>query len=190
MPKKRYSPIALCPVHGIFEATGFASFGEFNRNISYVGCTTSCPKCGRRSEVIPGTYNPAADGMNILLDPSISAEALAAIKIIAQRAVAGTITPAAARAEIEKIEPRAASVFDFKSYSIGDKLAAFALLISLVDAAANLRAADPPTTIIHNQTVVQQGWDPPPPPDLAKKTKKPGSGTKKSGPVPRPKPKH
>src|SRR3990167_10692866 len=106
MEKKRHPP-AFCPEHGLFPFTAFV-IGPEAFQTTFINSTTSCPKCGKQSEIIPGVYDPTAAGLNVLIDESISVEALEAIRSLAERLKRGEISVEEAHAEAEKLAPQAA----------------------------------------------------------------------------------
>jgi hypothetical protein len=113
MPKVHYLP-AFCPVHGLFPSD-YTIGGD--STTSYIGNATCCLQCGRVSEVISGDYSSTSAGLNVLLDPSISEEALAAIKGLAERLQKGEISPELAQVEAEQISPKVGRLFDIRNWS-------------------------------------------------------------------------
>src|SRR5215210_5215487 len=101
-----FHPPAFCINHGIFPATAY-SIAAGAMNNAFIGCRTYCPQCGKESEVLPGVYDAQHDGLNILVDPSISPEMWAALRDIAERLQQGTVSIQQAKAEAEKITPKA-----------------------------------------------------------------------------------
>ena len=104
-------PYAFCTTHGLFEVRGFGMQQSGPGHISLIGCTTRCPACGKLSEVVPGQYSDIEGRLNLLLDPSISPEALRAIRSIAERLSRNEITPEEAEAEAEKVAPPLKKLF-------------------------------------------------------------------------------
>lgn len=123
-------PTAFCKSHGFFPATligiGPGAGGTF------IDCKTSCPACGQMSEVVPGTYHAHADRINLLVDRSISPEALAALRRIAEQAKANQITPEEAKEKAEKIAPGAGRLFDVGNWSDQAKATLYASIIGAI----------------------------------------------------------
>lgn len=99
------SPLAFCPVHGLVPATAFA-IGAGAHNITFKDVGVSCPICGKPSEVIPGTYDFTTERLGLVVDPSISPQALRALKSIAERLQEGEISPNEAAKEAATIDPK------------------------------------------------------------------------------------
>jgi hypothetical protein len=112
------------------------------------GISTNCPVCQGPSEIIPGKYEVGSDRLNLLIDPSISPAALAAIKDLAEAVHAGRITPEEAKSAAEKIHPKAGKLFDVANWSDQAKATLYAAIIG---AAAVLGAAKIASS--SNQTV-------------------------------------
>jgi hypothetical protein len=110
-----YHPLGFCKTHGVFPVRTIEISDATNS--AFVGCETNCPMCNAMGEIIPGTYSKTAEGLNVLLDPSISPDALAAIRDIAERARAGKITPEQAKSEAEHIKPGLGKLFDIGNWS-------------------------------------------------------------------------
>lgn len=117
-PDPVYRLMAFCKTHGVFPTDDFPTLGG-GTSINIPGpSSVPCRRCDAISEIIPGRYEATAAGkLNILIDPSISPEALAAIKDIAERALAGTIRPEEAKKEAEAVHPRAGTLFDPTSWT-------------------------------------------------------------------------
>ena len=134
MSRQTISPVGFCRRCGAFPATSFGG----GAGSSFIGCLTNCPRCGQISEVIPGRYDLVGERVSILLDPSISVEALSHLADIARRASEGLISAVEAQAEAEKIAPGAGKIFDIRNWS--DQAQA-TLLGSVIAAASVLGAA-------------------------------------------------
>jgi hypothetical protein len=130
MDKMNYPP-AFCPVRGLFPARAIA-IGGGAKNISFHNVATNCPVCNRTSEIIPGVYDSTPVGLNVLIDPSISPEALDAIKRLAQQLQKGEISPEQAKREAEKISPKLAKLFDISDWSDQAKATIYAAIIGAV----------------------------------------------------------
>jgi len=99
------SPLAFCTHHGLVPATAFG-IGAGAHNIVFKNVSVSCPICGQTSEVIPGVYDFTTERLDVMVDPSISPQALSALKSIAERLQAGRINPEEAANEAAAIDPK------------------------------------------------------------------------------------
>jgi hypothetical protein len=73
VPPRVFHPIGFCTKHGAFAVTGIHMGGGVQ---TFIHCTTNCPTCGSQSEIIPGRYETNTGRLNLLIDPSISPQAL------------------------------------------------------------------------------------------------------------------
>jgi hypothetical protein len=145
-------PLAFCPVHGIFPATGFA----FSSGAEFVDCRTDCfvRGCPSSCEVISGKYDATAYGLNILIDPSISRDALEAIKTIALKMKTGAITPQQASEEVSKIAPQVGGLF--QNWTRAEAIALATPLIAALTAIIVARSSPSPSTTITIQPVIER----------------------------------
>jgi hypothetical protein len=152
MSKPIHHPLGFCPVHGVFPAKVFALGPSASVHIE--NCGTNCPTCNGPAEIISALYEAKADRLNVLLHPSISPEALAAIRQLALDLQQGKITPAQAARAAKKIHPLAARVFEFFGWS--DPKARATYIVGVVGVATTLltRPASPPTVIV--QPVIER----------------------------------
>jgi hypothetical protein len=159
-------------------------FGPGVRHVAILGIAQPCPKCGHPSQIIPGTYDATQDGLNVLIDPSISPDALAAIKHLALRLKNAEITPEQAKKEAEKISPKLGKLFDISGWSDQAKATLYAAVIAAATAVSVAKMTSTPkeTTII-NQIFIEQS--------VSRKNKLSSSTTipNKSIPFPKPRPK-
>src|SRR5262245_53187045 len=132
-------PIAFCNIHGVFPATAL-TLGN-GAGITVVNCRINCPVCGASSEIIPGHYQARADQLNLLIDPSVSPSAVAALRSLAMAASTGKITAEQARAEAEKIHPKAGKLFDVQNWSDQAKATLYAAIIAAGGAITAARIA-------------------------------------------------
>jgi hypothetical protein len=102
---------AFCPVHGLFKTSAMAvqpgatfAANNLGTNCAVSGCTYIC-------EIIPGLYKGTEQGLTLLVAKSISREALAALKSIAEKVRDGKITPEQAEDQAKQITPVAAGLF-------------------------------------------------------------------------------
>ena len=150
-----HHPPACCPEHGLFPATRFILKGG-SKNIQFIRCFHGCPECGHLSEVIPGIYDASLDDLNILIDRSITPEALGEIRRIAERLQHGEISVPQAKAEAENISPKAGQLFDIANWSDQAKATLYAAIIgatAIVVAARMTSSADPTVSV---QPVVER----------------------------------
>lgn len=69
---------AVCPVHGPFESRGFAAAG---RGTTFIGSKETCPRCGRLSPVMDGTFDFDHAGIaTVISAPQWSRDALDALQ--------------------------------------------------------------------------------------------------------------
>lgn len=165
-PRKRAvtHPIALCPSHGFFPATAIA-LGP-GSTMGIYQSRMSCPQCGTPSEILPGMYRGGVDTINLLIDPSISLQALGALRKLAERAQAGKISVQEAKREAEKIHPKAAKLFDIVNWSDQAKATLYGAIIGAVALIAAARITSPAsqTTAINPvalERVIQKSAKPP-----------------------------
>ena len=125
---------------------------------SFIGSVTNCPnpKCSHKCEIIPGVYDTTADGLNVLIDPSITPEALGEIRRIAERLQQGEISVPQAKAEAEKISPKAGQLFDIANWPPQAKATLYAAIIgaTAIIAAARMASSPDPTVIV--QPVIER----------------------------------
>jgi hypothetical protein len=120
-------PLGFCSVHGVFSAPALA-LGA-GSGATFINCGTTCPICRRPSEIIPGHYEAHADRLNLLVDPRISPEALAALQRLAKAASTGQISVEKAREEAEKIQPGAGRLFDIADWPAQAKATLYAAIV-------------------------------------------------------------
>jgi hypothetical protein len=132
MSKASYPP-AFCSVHGLFPAVGSIGLGA-GSSIKILNSVTNCrtPGCNQTScEILPGEYRASDKGhLDLLLDPSISPEALAAIRELATKLHDGQITPEEAKTEISRIAPQAAGIF--KGWTRAEMIAGAGLIVAIL----------------------------------------------------------
>jgi hypothetical protein len=85
-------PIAYCPDHGFFPVAAFGLIGSGVKTFMH-GVSTNCPSCNRTSEILPGEYEVVGDRLQLLVDTSISREALFKLREIAELLQRAEITP-------------------------------------------------------------------------------------------------
>jgi hypothetical protein len=155
MPRQVFHPAAFCAVHGIFPATLIPI--ESGGSAEFNNCVHSCPVCGCDSEIIPGRYEAGSDRLNVLIDPSISPSALAAIRNLAEAVRTGQLSSEDAFREAAKIHPRAATLFDVANWSDQAKATLYAAILGAVAVITAARIASAPSqTVIVNPTVVER----------------------------------
>lgn len=157
MPYRSYAPPAFCPTHGLFPANQFPispnSVGQ-----TIIGSKQLCPTCGHPSEIIPGIYNHTPSGLNILLDPSISPEALQALKSIAEKFQRNEISAEEAQRAAEAVVPGTGKLFDVKNWSDIAQATLAASIIGAIGivAAAGINATKTGDSHTHNVHVSLQ----------------------------------
>lgn len=145
-------PPAFCLTHGIFPATAFGIGGGAS-NVTLIGNLTNCPRCNAMCEIIPGQYNSSSGRLNILIDPSISRNALLALQKLAEAVQRGQITNENALKAAQKIHPKAAQLFNISEW--GDQAKA-TLYASIIAGTALLVAAKMSQTETTNFTIIDQ----------------------------------
>lgn len=147
-------PAAICKTHGIFPATAFAF--EPGVNITLLGISTTCPVCGSISEILPGTYSAFKDRIDLLLDPAVSAEVLAALRLIVEAARDNKISQPEAKRQAEKVLPGSGRLFDIGNWGDQAKATLYASIIGAIAlvAAAKVSSSSSSTTVI--QPVIER----------------------------------
>jgi hypothetical protein len=142
-------PTAFCRVHGFFPAQAFA-LGP-GSSVTITGCSTDCPACGAKSEIIPGNYQALSDCINLLLDASISPQALGALRKIAELAEAQKISAEQAKHEAERVVPGGGRLFDVSNWSDQARATLYASIIGAIAvvAAAKLSSCSSPNVVVH-----------------------------------------
>lgn len=141
-----FSPSGFCLTHGIFPMD-YVRFSA-DAKLWIEGTKTYCPVCDSLCEIIPGAYQLIGGRLNILLHPSISPEALSAIRDVAQKLQRNEISKEEADSEVSKISPDLAGLLrGLKQESVATIAAA---IISAVTAVALAKMAAPSTTIVNN----------------------------------------
>lgn len=85
--------VAVCPVHGPVDAGWAIGVGE-GSTVTLSSNAVTCPRCGRMSRMIDGTFRGEAGGILTPIDaPEWSREALQAIQGPLQRAAAAMADP-------------------------------------------------------------------------------------------------
>lgn len=124
-------PVGFCKKHGFFDVP---SIGISAKGVG-LRVKVPCPTCFDFCEVLPGEYSFEAGHLSLLLDESVSPEALKAILDIAARASRKEITAEQAKQEAEKISPKAGRLFDIADWSDNAKAVLYA---GILNAAAML----------------------------------------------------
>lgn len=79
--------------------------------MTFLNSRTNCPICGTMSEILPGQYKIVKGSVNLLLDPSVTPEALEALRSVADRLQRNEISREEAIAEASKISPKFSAIF-------------------------------------------------------------------------------
>lgn len=157
MNKARHPP-AFCPTDGVFPAQAIV-IAEGATDTRLLNIRTNCPVCGGGAEIIPGIYDATHEGLNLLLDSSISPAALTAIKNLAERAQKGKISPEDANKEAKTISPAAAKLFDITNWSDQAKSTLYAAIIGATALVAAAKMTAPTTQIVNIQPVIERTID-------------------------------
>ena len=153
-----HHPPAFCTFHGFFPAASF-NIGSGTKGLYLQHLAVDCPVCGRSSEILSGVYRSNEDILEILVDSSISPEALTAIKRITERLQRGEITVPEAKAEAEKISPKAGRLFDIADWSDEAKsrlYSAFLIAIGAIAVAGITRTALSPRQTVNVHPVIER----------------------------------
>jgi hypothetical protein len=150
-----FHPIAFCIEHGFFPASAVA-FGGEAPPITIKGISTNCPICQGPSEIIPGKYEVVSDRLNLLLDPSISPTALAAVKDLAEAVSAGRISAEEAKRAAEKIHPKAGRLFDVANWSDQAKATLYAAIIGAAAVLGAAKIASSPNQTVTINPVIER----------------------------------
>lgn len=145
-------PFGFCPSCGPFWATGFG----LGTGSTVIGCSTDCPDCGKIVEVVSGTYEGDRSHLSLLLDPSVSREAVRALRAIAAAANRGEISPKRAQEMAEQVKPGWGVFFDPRRWSESTRAAALSGLLSATGAILGSMTSSSPDVHVYNTTVVQQ----------------------------------
>ena len=148
-------PMAFCPSHGIFQAVGTVAM-ENCVGVTITGCETQCPRCGRRAEIVPGEYSTVGPKLNLIVDPSISPEALSALRDIVIRLQKDEITPEEAKASAEKLSPKLGGLFDIANWDGQAKATLYAAIIGATALLASAKISSNEAPTINIQPVVER----------------------------------
>jgi hypothetical protein len=145
---------AFCPVHGLFKSSAMAlspgsTFHAVNlgTNCCVRGCTYVC-------EIIPGLYKGTEHGLSVLIDQSVSKEALAALRTIAENVRDGKITPRQAEEQAKKIAPTAAGIFS--NWTRAEALTVAGPIIAALTAIYIAKSTPSPAPSVVIQQVIEQ----------------------------------
>jgi hypothetical protein len=150
-----HHPIGFCPKCGSFPATAVALGGE-GAGGTFIGCSTNCPRCNGDAEIVPGTYEVIGERLSLLVDPSVTPAARAALQEIAKRAQAGEITPQEAKEAAEKIAPGSGKLFDIASWSGQAKATLYAAIIGAAAVVGAAKMASQPSHTVNVQPVIER----------------------------------
>jgi len=136
-------PLAFCPHDGLFPCTAFA-FGE-GASVTLLGLSTICPECGGSAEILPGAYEALSDRLTLLLDPSISSEALLALRPVVELLQRSAISLDEARQRADAIVPNGGKLFDIANWSDQAKATLYAAVIGAIAVIAAAKVAGNPS---------------------------------------------
>lgn len=125
------SPLIFCAIHGVKKLQGIASV-DSTSTIEYIDSSAQCPVCGRDAQVFNGKYEGTKSGLDILLSPSISPQALSALKQIFEKLQKEEISSEKAKAEAEAIFLGAGRLFDIADWGDGAKATLYASIIGAI----------------------------------------------------------
>lgn len=144
-------PPAFCKAHGIFPATAFELAP--GASIAIINCLTSCPICHGPAEILPGTHSAFRDRISVILDPSVSLQALAALESLAKAVSENRISAVEAQRQAEDISSGTGRLFDFSNW---DPQAKATLVGAIATAIALVVAAKLSSPTIINQPVIER----------------------------------
>ncbi|WP_175544261.1 hypothetical protein [Mesorhizobium sp. YR577] len=85
---------------------------ENSSNVTIRGTSMTCPQCGRLAKLAEGTFNVHGDQFELVSGPPLTAEILARLRYIGERARAGEITPETAVREAKELDPVLGRLFE------------------------------------------------------------------------------
>lgn len=148
-------PLAFCPNHGLFEARGIR-FGPNAKRAALLGLTYSCPLCRTASEAIPGEYSIYGDRLNVLVDPTISVDALIALRNIVVRLQRGELTAEEAEREATKAVQNFGGLLNFRTWPPEARAIVIAALIAAIGSIIAARSTAPDVTTVHIHPVTER----------------------------------
>lgn len=153
---KAMHPIAFCPEHGFFPVTAFGLIG-CGVKIHMRDLVTDCPACKRPSEILPGDYEVVGDRLQLLIDASISREALLKLREIAEQLQRAEISPQEAKRRAKAVAPKAAKLFDVTNWSDQARATVLAAIIGGISVIAATKLSSQTTVInITHQPVIER----------------------------------
>jgi hypothetical protein len=141
--------LAFCPYHGVFQARSIRS-GSDTKRAALLGLTSACPRCRTASEIIPGDYSVYGERLNVLLDPTISLDALMALNTIVLRLQTGELTAELAEGEARAAAESFGGLLNFRTWPPGTRAMVIAALVTAVGSIIAARSA--PRDVIHPVT--------------------------------------
>jgi hypothetical protein len=142
---KLQHPLAFCRRDGFFPSMAFA-LAE-GASVTIQGINTTCPKCGGASEILPGAYEAFGDRLQLLLDPSISHEALLALRPVVELLQRSAISLDEAKRRAEAVVPNGGRLFDIGSWSDQAKATFYAAIIGAIAVVVAAKLASATTQI-------------------------------------------
>jgi hypothetical protein len=108
-----------------------------------------------------GAYSAFQDRVDVLLDSSVSKEALAALTRIVEATRDNKISEAEARKQAEAVVPGAGRLFDIPNWSDQAKATLYASIIGAITVIAAAKIASSPSPIVIVQPVIERFVEPP-----------------------------
>jgi len=136
---KLQHPLAFCRRDGFFPSTAL-SFEEGVR-VTLLGISASSPKCGEAAEILPGAYEALSDRLQLLLDPSISKEALLALRPVVELLQRSEISLDEAKRRADAVVPNGGKLFDIGNWSDQAKATLYAAIIGAIAVVAAAKVA-------------------------------------------------
>ena len=148
-------PLAFCPRHGLFEAKGIR-FGPNAKRAALLGLTYSCPLCRTASEVIPGEYSMYGDRLDVLVDPTISVDALVALRNIVLRLQRRELTAEEAEREASKAAQNFGGLLNFRTWPPEARAIVIAALIAAIGSIIAARSTPPDVISVNIRPVTER----------------------------------
>ena len=101
---------------------------ENSQNVTFDGCTESCPRCGGRAKLQDGTYDFIGSAVAAFRAPGVTRKDIERFRSIAEAAKERRITPDLAGQQIKQINVSFGTLWDWANSNAG----ALAILISVI----------------------------------------------------------
>src|SRR4051812_42191923 len=126
--------LAICPVHGPF--TNDSLIGGTGR-VTFKSSFVSCPKCGRPSNIVDGTYDFIGDVLIAFRAPDVTLPKIEAFRQIVESVSRGTISPEEASQSAKALSLAFTPILEYANKNAG----LLALLVAIVTLFVTVYAA-------------------------------------------------